>query len=162
MSLRSILFCAALVAGGLGVVSTAGPAAGDTAACEDGIVKVKSAYPLGETVERLKQDIAAKHIVFFSEIDQSKLAAGAGIKVHPSTLLTFGNPALGPLFLTSNPLAGLDWPVRLLVFQNEKGEVWAAYTDFAYIARRHHIADVEPFAKASMVIASIAASIQPK
>src|SRR5690349_2561557 len=75
---------------------------------EDGVVKVKSAYPIAETIERLKTDIAAKGIRFFSEIDQSKLAADAGIKLRPSTLLVFGNPPLGTLFLTSNPNSGLD------------------------------------------------------
>jgi 3'-phosphoadenosine 5'-phosphosulfate sulfotransferase (PAPS reductase)/FAD synthetase len=43
----------------------------------DGIVRVKSIYPFEETIERLKNDIAAKGIRFFSEIDQAKLAADA-------------------------------------------------------------------------------------
>jgi uncharacterized protein (DUF302 family) len=104
---------------------------------EDGIVKVKSAYPVGETIERLKQDIAAKGIRFFSAIDQSKLAANTGVTLRPSTLLVFGNPPLGTLFLTSNPHAGLDWPpVRLLVIEDEKGDVYAVYTDFDWIAKR--------------------------
>ena len=81
----------------------------------DGVVRVKSAYSFQETIERLKRDIAAKGIRFFSEIDQSKLAADAGIKLDPSTLLVFGNPPLGTQFMTANPNAGLDWPVRLLV-----------------------------------------------
>jgi uncharacterized protein (DUF302 family) len=63
--------------------------------------------------------------------------------------------------MTSNPIAGLDWPVRLLVSEDEQGAVWLAYTDFAYIARRHAIADRdEAFAMASKVIASIASSVQ--
>ena len=86
----------------------------------DGVVRVRSAYPIGETVERLKKDIADKGIRFFSEIDQSKLAAEAGIKLQPSVLLIFGNPPLGTQFITANANAGLDWPVRLLVFENEK------------------------------------------
>ncbi len=90
----------------------------------DGIVRVKSAYPIGDTIERLKKDIADKGIKFFNEIDQSKLAADAGIKLQPSVLLIFGNPPLGTQFITANANAGLDWPVRLLVFENEKGEVW--------------------------------------
>ena len=52
----------------------------------DGVVRVKSVYGFQETIERLKKDIAAKGIRFFSEIDQSKLAADAGIKLNPSTL----------------------------------------------------------------------------
>ena len=37
-----------------------------------GIIKVKSAYPLDETVARLKKDVAGKGIKFFDEIDQSR------------------------------------------------------------------------------------------
>jgi len=92
---------------------------------------LKSIYPFAETIERLKKDIAAKGIRFFSEIDQTKLAADAGIKLDPSTLLVFGNPPLGTQFIAANPNAGLDWPVRLLVTQDGSGAVWAVYTDFA-------------------------------
>lgn len=127
----------------------------------DGLIKVRSAYPVAETIDRIKRDIAAKGIIFFMAVDQSKLAADAGIKVRPSTLLVFGNPPLGAQFLTSNPFSGLDWPVRLLVLQDETGAVWAAYTDFDWIARRHGITDRrEQFAKASSVVDSITSTIR--
>ena len=130
---------------------------------EDGIVKVKSAYPVGETIERLKKDIASKGIKFFSEIDQAKLADDAGIKLRPSTLLVFGNPPLGTLFLSSNPNSGLDWPVRLLVIQDERGDVYAVYTDFDWIAKRHGITNrKEQFETANKVVASITSSVQAK
>jgi len=130
---------------------------------EDGIVKVKSAYSVSETIERLKQDIAAKGIMFFSEIDQSKLAANAGVKLRPSTLLVFGNPPLGTLFLSANANAGLDWPVRLLVIQDEKGDVYAVYTDFGWIAKRHSITNrKEQFDTANKVVASITSSVRAK
>ena len=132
-------------------------------AFEDGIVRVKADYPLPEAIDRMKQDIAAKGIKFFDQIDQSQLAAGADIQLRPSTLLIFGNPPLGTQFITSNPNAGLDWPVRLLVFENEKGEVFAAYTDFGWIARRHGIKDREAqFKMASGVVASITSSVTAK
>ena len=134
-----------------------------TSARDDGVVRAKSAYTIGETVSRLKNDIAGKGIMFFSELDQSQLAAGAGITLRPSVLLTFGNPPLGTQFITFNPNAGLDWPVRLLVFENEKGEVWTAYTDFGWIARRHGIKNREAqFKMASEVIASITSSVAKK
>ena len=127
----------------------------------DGVVRVKSAYDFQETIERLKKDIATKGIKFFDEIDQSKLAADAGIKLNPSTLLVFGNPPLGTQFMTSNPNAGLDWPVRLLVTQDSAGAVWTVYTDFAWIAARHGIINrSDQFKMASMVIASITSSVK--
>ena len=129
----------------------------------DGIVTVKSAYPFAETVTRLKADIADKKIMFFDAIDQAKLAHDAGIDLPPSTLLVFGNPPLGVQFLTAKAAAGLDWPVRLLVTQDEKGQVFAVYTDFAWIARRHGIENRDAaFKKASEVIASITSSVAAK
>ena len=127
-----------------------------------GIVKVKSDYSFAETVARIKNDVADEGIRFFQEIDQQKLAADAGIKLRPSTLIVFGNPPLGTLFIGANPLAGLDWPVRVLVLEDENGNVYAAYTDFGWIARRHDIkgADLESFNKASGVIASITSSVK--
>jgi uncharacterized protein (DUF302 family) len=137
---------------------TAANAVGD-----DGLVRVRSAYPVDETVARMRQDIAAKGITFFQEVDQSKLAAGAGIALRPSTLIVFGNPPLGAQLLTSNPYSGLDWPVRVLVLQDADGSVWVAWTDFAWIARRHHIADREQqFAMATSVVESITSTIRSR
>jgi uncharacterized protein (DUF302 family) len=127
----------------------------------DGVIRVKSAYPMQETVARLKADVTAKGIMHFADIDQSRLAAAAGIKLRPSTLLIFGNPPLGTLFITAKAEAGLDWPVRLLVTQDERGEVWAVYTDFKWIAARHGIRDRDAeFATATGVIASITSAIR--
>jgi uncharacterized protein (DUF302 family) len=129
----------------------------------DGVVRVKSAYGMEETIARIKRDIAGKGIMFFDEVRQSELAAKAGVKLNPSTLLIFGNPPLGTLFLTSNPDSGLDWPVRLLVRKDDKGDVWAVYTDFAWIARRHNIKDRDAqFNMATSVVQSITASVKAK
>jgi len=139
------------------------PAGRVSAESEDGIVRVKSVYSFQETITRLRADIAAKGIKFFSEIDQSQLAADAGIKLNPSTLLVFGNPPLGTQFMTSNPNSGLDWPVRLLVIQDDAGVVWTVYTDFAWIAARYRIVNrADQFRMASMVIASITSSVKSK
>jgi uncharacterized protein (DUF302 family) len=126
----------------------------------DGILRVKSAVPMAEAITRIKADIAGKGIKFFMEIDQSKLAADAGIKLRPSTLLVFGNPPLGTQFITSNPNAGLDWPVRLLLTQDDSGDVWAVWTDFGWIAKRHNIGDrVSQFEMATKVVQSITSTI---
>jgi len=147
----------------LNLPPTSSPASAEAALAGDGIVKVKSAHGFDETIELLKKDIAGKGIMFFMAIDQTKLGDKAGIKLPPSTLLIFGNPPLGIQFLTSNPNAGLDWPVRLLVTQDDKGQVWAVYTDFDWIKRRHGITNRDDaFKMASSVIGSITSSVAAK
>lgn len=139
------------------LVSAASSARADS---DDGIVRIRSAVPMSEAIARIKADIASKGIRFFSEIDQSKLAADAGIKLRPSTLLVFGNPPLGTQFITANPNAGLDWPVRLLLTEDDNGDVWAVWTDFEWIARRHNIKDrVAQFGMATAVVGSITSTI---
>lgn len=134
------------------------PAAAQTA--DNGVRRVKSAYSMEESIARIKADIAAKGIMFFNEVDQSALAAKAGIQLRRSTLLEFGNPPLGTQFVTANPDAGLDWPVRLLLTQDDSGTVWAVYTDFNWIAKRHAITTRnEQFAMANKVVGSITSTI---
>jgi uncharacterized protein (DUF302 family) len=149
---------AAVVIAMLAIAAPLAPAAADR---HDGIIKVKSDYPVAETVARIKKDIADRGIPFFMEIDQSQLASDAEIALRPSVLLVFGNPPLGTQFITANPLAGLDWPVRLLVTQDENGAVWAAYTDLAWIAQRHHISSRNfQFKLATDVLTSITSSVK--
>ncbi len=152
----------ALLALTLGTPATAAnpvhTAAQDPATAK-GVIRLRSTKDFDATVAAIKADIAAKGIRFFTEIDQQALGAEAGLKVRRSTLILFGNPPLGVQFLQSNPYAGLDWPVRMLVLEDEAGQVWVAWTDFDWIADRYGIADRGPqFRMASMVAASIASS----
>jgi uncharacterized protein (DUF302 family) len=140
-----MMFRAMLLAATFALASPVTRAAGSTPAAASctaqGVICVHSAHAFGDTVNLIVAAVRANKIRYFGEIDQSNLAAAAGIALRPSKLLIFGNPPLGLQFLMSNPLAGLDWPVRLLVTQDPDGQVWVAYTDFAFIAQRYAIAD---------------------
>lgn len=145
----------------LAATALAAPISQEAAAHEDGVVKAKSAYSMQETIDRITKDVETKGIKLFNVIDQAKLAKVAGVDIKPSTLIVFGNPPLGTQFLSAKPESGLDWPVRLLVFEDASGQVWTAYTDFKWIARRHGIKNRDPqFMMASEVIASITSSVQ--
>jgi uncharacterized protein (DUF302 family) len=128
----------------------------------DGVVTVQSDYSVAQTVARIKKDVAKKGIMFFGVIDQAKLGNAAGNQVLPSRLVMFGNPALGTTFLTANQKAGLDWPVRVLVYQAEDGAVYASYSDFDWIAKRHGITNRgDEFKMATEVIESVTSSVNP-
>ena len=73
-----------------------------------------------------------RHLHLVPAVDQRQLAAGAGIALPPSTLLMFGNPALGSQFITAKGEAGLDWPVRLLVQQDADGNA-DGYFDYVSV-----------------------------
>ncbi len=150
-----------LLAKALLAAAVALPAAVAHADADNGIVTVKSKYSVSETVKRIKRDVAKKGITFFGVIDQAKLGNAAGNDVRPSRLVMFGNPALGTTFITANPTAGLDWPVRVLVYQDVDGSVYAAYTDFDWIAKRHGIENrTKEFNMATEVIQSVTSTVK--
>lgn len=144
----------------LATVSIASPAAAGApiaAPRASGVLQLRSANGFDETLARLEADVRAKGIRHFITIDQSGLGETAGLKLGRSTLVVFGNPPLGVQFLQSNPYAGLDWPVRMLVLEQPDGSVFVAWTDFAYIAKRYEILDRDKqFAMARDVAASVA------
>ena len=141
------------------LVATANAATPIATAPAQVVIRQRSDYAFDETVARLKGDIASKGIRFFDEIDHAKLGAGANLPIGRSTLLLFGNPPLGVQFLQANPLAGLDWPVRMLVTQDEDGTVWVSWTDFGFVADRYQLSDRDAqIAMASEVAASIASA----
>ena len=126
----------------------------------DGLIHTRSAYSVEETATRIKADVETKGIKFFATIDQAKLAKDAGIELPPSTMVMFGNPPLGILFLTAKQDSGMDWPVRVLVKQDKDGKVWAVYKDWKWVAKRYGITNRdEQFAKATEVVMSIMSSI---
>lgn len=153
----------ALTLGVAGASPAAAAAAPVAAARAEGVLTLDSAYGFDETVARLKADVAQKGIRFFDAIDQSALGSEAKLPIRRSTLILFGNPPLGVQFLQSNPLAGLDWPVRMLVTEQADGRVGVAWTDFGWIARRYALTDRDAQIRmASDVAASIAASVSAK
>jgi uncharacterized protein (DUF302 family) len=124
-----------------------------------GVIKQRSDYAFDDTITRIKADIAGKGIRFFDEIDQTQLGANAKLAINRSTLLLFGNPPLGVQFLQANPVAGLDWPVRMLVTQDDDGTVWVSWTDFHFVADRYRLQDRDAQIKmATEVAASIASA----
>ena len=156
IALRSMLGATLLALGF--VLPAAIPASAESPA--NGVVTVKSHYSVAETVKRIKKDVARKGITLVGVIDQAKLGNAAGNKVRPSRLVMFGNPALGTTFITANPTAGLDWPVRVLVYQADDGAVYAAYSDFDWIAKRHGITNrSQEFEMATSVIESVTSSV---
>lgn len=138
---------------------TASNAAAPATAPARGVLRQASGHGFDETIRRIRADLGTKGIPVFAEIDQQRLGAGANLAIRRSTLILFGNPPLGVQFLQANPLAGLDWPVRMLVTEDEAGRVWIAWTDFAFIADRYTLAGLDSqLAMATQVAASVAAS----
>lgn len=141
-----------------GIPVAAGAETPTAAVNAGGVIRVKSAHAVDETVARIKASVEAKGIHYFGAIDQKALGDGASLPIRRSTLVLFGNPPLGVQFIQSNPYAALDWPVRMLVRELDDGTTEIAWTDFAYIGQRYGITGKEMQLKMASEVAQTIAS----
>jgi len=114
---------------------------------DNGLVTKQSKFSAAETLDRLEQVLKKKGIRVFDRISHKKNAEGVKLSLRPTELLIFGNPKLGTHFFTSNQTAGIDFPMKMLAWEDEKGQVWLTYNDPAYLAARHGIKDRDDIAK---------------
>ena len=110
-------------------------------AADNGLISKKSKYSVHETIDRLEKALKEKGIGVALRWDHAKKAKDVGIPLRPTELLVFGNPKLGSNFFTSKQSSGIDLPLKMLAYEDEKGQVWLTYNDPQYIANRHGITD---------------------
>ena len=122
---------------------------------DNGIINRLSAHSVDETVEKLKGILQAKGVTLFALVDHSGEAAKVGMKMRPTKLLIFGSPKAGtPLMLTA-PSIAIDLPLKILVWEDEQGKVWASYNSSAYLQRRHGLP--QPLLENIAVVETLAA-----
>lgn len=102
-----------------------------------GIVRIPSQHSVATTLERLESLLKERGIMIFARIDFSGDAARAGLTMRPEQMLIFGNPKAGTPLMQSAPTAGLDLPLKALVWEEADGNTSIAYNDPQYIVGRH-------------------------
>jgi uncharacterized protein (DUF302 family) len=112
-----------------------------SALADEGLIRLKSAYSVTQTLDRFEQSVKSKGMTIFARIDHAEGAEAVGKVLRPTALLIFGNPKVGTLLMQSNQTAGIDLPLKLLAWQDAEGQVWIAYNDPQWIAQRHGIKD---------------------
>lgn len=104
------------------------------------IVTKHSPWSVAETVERLEGTIAAKGLELFVVIDHSGEARARGLELRDTKVVVFGSPEAGTPVMQAHPLAALDLPLKVLVW-DEGGETLLAYTAPAELASRYGLED---------------------
>lgn len=110
---------------------------------DDGIERIKSAYSVTETIDRLENVLKTKGMTIFKRISHSDNAEKVGLDLRPTELLVFGNPKLGTLLMQCQQLSAIDLPMKGLAYEDEQGQVWLAYNKANYLKNRHHIKNCE-------------------
>jgi uncharacterized protein (DUF302 family) len=106
-----------------------------------GLVALKSAHSVDETVARIRAILATKGIREFALIDHSGEAAKAGLAMPRTQVVIFGNPKGGTPLMLAAPSVAIDLPLKLLVREDYAGQVWVSYWSAQALLARHGLAE---------------------
>ncbi len=107
----------------------------------DGSVVTKlSPWSVADTVARLSAVIAARGMKMFAVIDQSGEAQAAGLELRDTKLVIFGSPQAGTPVMVAEPLAALDLPLKVLVWE-DGCQTKVSYTAPSELAARYQLSD---------------------
>ena len=126
------------------------------ASAADGMVEVKSPYRPTETMNRLEEVVKQRGLTVFARIDHAAGAAKVGKTLRPTELLIFGNPQGGTPLMECAQTAGIDLPLKALVWEDMASQVWLGYNDPAYLAKRHGVASCPAVEGLSKALAGLA------
>ncbi len=106
----------------------------------DGLVTKDCPLSVAGTVARLSALIAEKGITLFGVIDHSGEAHARGLELRDTKVVMFGNPQAGTPVMQARPLAALDLPLKVLVW-DDGGQTKLTYVAPAALAARYGVPD---------------------
>jgi uncharacterized protein (DUF302 family) len=108
-----------------------------------GLLTTSSAHSVDETVGLLKTTIGEMGLNVIAEVDHAQAASRNDLELRPTYVLLFGNPQVGTKLMQADQRVGLDLPLRILVWENEEGEVFVSYHDPLYLSKTFQLEEKE-------------------
>jgi uncharacterized protein (DUF302 family) len=99
------------------------------ASAGDDIIKIEATGSVSEVTDRLEAAVGTAGATIFARVDHTAGAESVGMEMQDAQLLIFGNPKLGTPAMQADILAGLQLPLRVLVYDDGEGKTWLAYQD---------------------------------
>jgi uncharacterized protein (DUF302 family) len=123
-----------------------------------GVVDTLSAHSFDATVARLEELLRAKGITLFAVVDHSGEAQKVGLPLPPTKLLVFGKAEAGTPLMQAARRSAIDLPLKALVWQDDRGQVWISTNAVPYLLERHGLpANRAPVLAAAEAVAAAAA-----
>jgi uncharacterized protein (DUF302 family) len=119
-------------------VATSATSAAPAAAAPEGLITLSSPRSPKETMDRLEASVKEKGFAVVARVDHAAGATRVGKTLRPTELLIFGNPAGGTLLMECAQTAGIDLPLKALVWSDAAGKTMLSYNDPTYITKRHN------------------------
>ena len=106
----------------------------------DDLVTKECPLSVADAVARLSALIAEKGITLFGVIDHSGEAHARGLELRDTKVVMFGSPVAGTPVMQARPVAALDLPLKVLVW-DDGGQTKLSYAPPAALAARYGVPD---------------------
>ena len=103
---------------------------------EEAVVTKRSPWSMADTLARLSAVVAARGMEMFAVIDHSGKARDVGLDLRDTKLVIFGSPSAATPVIEAAPLAALDLPLRVVVWEDGH-QTLVSYPAPAAVARRY-------------------------
>lgn len=104
---------------------------------DQGLTSIASTRSVDDTVAKIESILKEKNVKIFAIIDHSGEARQAGLEMHPTKVVIFGNPRGGTPLMQAAPTTAIDLPLKLLVWEDGEGKVWITWNTPQYLQQRH-------------------------
>jgi uncharacterized protein (DUF302 family) len=104
----------------------------------DALVVVAAPGDVKSTVGLITAALQERRVPLLATIDHAAGAREAGLQLGDEVLLIFGSPAVGTALMQADPPAGVDLPLRMLVW-SKSGGTHIAYHDPRELADRYEL-----------------------
>jgi len=123
------------------------------------IVVKSSSKTVEATMDKLQNVLTKKGFTIFAVVNHQLGATKVRMKMPASEEIIFGNPKMGTQLMLENMQAGLDLPVRILVYEDANKSTKIVYRDGTWLANEHNLTKIKLINKMNFVLDNITTEV---
>ncbi len=108
-----------------------------TMTAEAALISKKSPHSVAATMDKIEATLKAKEVWVVARVNHAAAARKVGMDMRDTELVIFGNPKLGTPLMVNQQSTAMDLPMKILVWKDDKGQVWVGYNDPQELVKVH-------------------------
>lgn len=118
-----------------------------TLTTEAAMISKKSPHSVAATMDKLEATLKEKGVWVVARVNHAAAAKKVGMDMRDTELVIFGNPVLGTPLMVNQQSTAIDLPMKILVWKDDKGQVWVGYNDPQELVKIHGLTGQEAIIK---------------
>ncbi len=113
----------------------------------EGLITSLSVYSVDTTMDRFEAAVEKRGLKVFARLDHAAAAKSVDLAMPRATVIVFGNPRLGTPNFIKTPTLAIDLPLKAMVWEDGKGQVFLSYNSAEYLYRTIYVRHGIPYNK---------------